>query len=98
MKLSEAQKRALRVMAEFGCGIHVYEGLQLTNAARTRFHGRAARHPTRRFICLGTVRALLKRGLIEEPGGPWEGSPSQHDYFLTPKGREIAKELEDAQP
>lgn len=96
MNLTEPQKRMLKTMLEFDCGIHVYEGMQFTNAARARFHGRVARHPTRRFVFVGTVRALLNRELIEEPGAPWESLLGHHDYFLTPKGREIAKELQDA--
>lgn len=94
-KLSEAQEQVLRTMLDFGCGVGTYEGVQLNSRARAWFVGEAARHPTRRFVSISTVRALVRRELIVETDGPWP--PTRHHFITTPKGRELAKELQHAE-
>lgn len=93
-KLTEPQKRVLRMMVEFDCDVRTYEGMQLDNRARAHFTGQ---YPRRRFISIGTVRALLRRGMLVETDGPWDPPLARHLYILTPKGRKAAKELQDAQ-
>ena len=88
MKLSEPQKRALRTMVEFDCLLHASEGY-------CWYGGRAVKEWPRRKARLTTVQALIKRGLVEEK--EWEEDQPywRRDFALTPKGREVAKELQD---
>ena len=86
MKLSEAQKRVLRMMVEWDCPVFVpyYGGAW--------FGGRAVYHE-RRQVRKTTVRVLQTKALLEEDKNfiRW----GARRFILTPKGREVAKELEE---
>ena len=91
MKLSEPQKRVLRTMLEFDCLVHTSspDGL-------CWYGGRAVREWPRRKVGRTTVRALVKRQLIEQLGRKEKQPYWRRDFSLTPKGREAAKGLQDA--
>lgn len=95
MKLSSAQQRVLRTMAELGCWISIHKGVQFTNRARAWFlqAGRILKTPR---VRLGTAEALEHRGLVKAAGWPYGSDPRYRDLYLTSKGREAAKELQDA--
>lgn len=92
-ELSKAQRQVLKTMLDLNCDVRTYEGMQLDNRARAHFTGQ---YPHRRFISISTVRALLRRGMLIETDGPWDPPLARHLYILTPGGREVAKELQDA--
>jgi len=94
MKLSQAQKRVLRTMLELKCWISVYTGLQLSNRGRAWFVW-AGQFLNGRRVRLGTVEALERRGLLKAQGWPYEHDVRYRSLVLTPKGCEIAKELQD---
>ena len=95
-KLSEAQRQALREMVQLKrCWISVYAGIQHTNRGRAEFvwFGFIRKQPR---IRLGTVEVLERRGLVAERGWPFGAADSRYrNLWLTPKGREVAKELEE---
>lgn len=96
MKLSKPQQRVLRTMVKLRCHISIYSGVQFTNRARAWFHqgGRWLKKPR---VRLSTAEALERRGLVKAQGWPFGHDKRYRDLILTPKGREIAKELQDVQ-
>ena len=92
MKLSEAQKRVLRTMVEFDCLLY-----SSTPDGHCWYGGRALYECPDRKVRYTTLRALIKRRLIGERQHMAAQPYWRHDFLLTPKGREMAKELQDAQ-
>lgn len=99
MKLSEAQKRVLRTMAEFDCPVYLSLDFYEPQLFGHCWYGGSgiftcpSRKPAR-----STVLSLRETGFIIEsrrrPGKP----PNWRTVFcLTPKGRELGEELQDAE-
>lgn len=85
-KLSEPQKRALRTMWQFGTDVEL--SLSETYAYYARRDLAAISDPV-----VSTIRALGRRDLVRAIR-KW----GEHTFYvLTPKGREMAKGLQDAQ-
>ena len=87
MKLSEPQKRVLRAMAEFDIIISAVPWGGRWDISAIPDWERGAYQPR-----ATTLRVLRRLGLLHrEPIGNLE-----FEFFLTPKGQELAKELQDA--
>ena len=82
MKLSEPQKRVLKTMAELDCKVTVRRGYAM-NLVRFLEHGDVPAPSA------AIVHTLCRRGLLV----PNRERHRFTIYRLTPKGREVAKEL-----
>ena len=94
-KLSEAQACVLKTMAEFDCPVYLsldfYEELSFGDC----WYGeRGIFECPGRKVARITVLALLRTGFIVEERLRGERPHWRTVFILTPKGREVAKELE----
>lgn len=87
MKLSGPQKRVLKFMERHNCGIEVYVWGNGWLISPSYWHPGYTLRPRRT-----TLEAVERRGLLVRI----PEKPKLHfEYRLTPKDREIAKELEN---
>ena len=88
-KITEPQACVLRTMAEYDCQIRINQYGHVRYGA---FEGCSMPYAAWRFPPLKrTLLALQRKGILESQGH--EGWNQR--FVLTPKGREIAKELQD---
>lgn len=103
-KLTQPQKRALRILRDHGpLRPREFAGLMWPDSPGwNRLHNcgpYGAAYGTMMPMCGGGYLAKLKyRGWVEESWRrSWDGQIRSKGYILTPKGRELAKEPQDAQ-
>ena len=98
MKLSEPQKRVLKTMTKFDCPVHLsLDFYEEQSFGRCRYGGHGGfAHPGWK-VARTTVLRLVETGCIVETRRPGSRPNWQTEFVLTPKGREIAKELQDAE-
>ena len=89
MKLSEPQQRVLRTMAEFDCLVHTS-----SPDGYCWYGGRAVEEWPRRKVGQSSVRALVKRRILEQKERKDDQPYWRSDFALTAKGREIAEQLD----
>jgi len=92
MKLTEPQKRVLRILFHYSCDVCVHPGMGVAwydheDMPSLPYSGSKAPAPV-------TVRALERRNILRRAHISRYGDVY---YRLTPKGREVAKELQDEQ-
>ena len=90
MRLSEAQKRVLRTMVEFDCPVH-----SSSPDGYCWYGQRALFECPGKKVRLTTIYALVRSGLLEQKPRQKDHPYWRRDFLLTPKGREVAKELEE---
>ena len=95
LKLSEPQKRVLRTMAEFDCPVYLSLDFYEPQLFGHCWYGERGFADSK--VARATVLSLRETGFLEETRRRPGTRPNWRTVFiLTPKGREIAKELQDA--
>ena len=96
MRLSGAQRRVLRTMLEFECPVYLSLDFYESSFGHCWFGEQGLFAYSRNVVNRSTVLSLLNRGLIVERRRPGKPPNWTTVFILTPKGREKAEELQDA--